>query len=160
MEVTEVRVKLAADEQENLLAYCSVIFDDSFIVTDLKVIDGNNGVFVSMPSRKVMDRCPSCKGKNHIRARFCNECGRKLKKRIIDKKLYVDTAHPIKAECRQIIVDAVIEAYNSECSKGEQYDAVKQLGEKLSQKHMDIESDPYSGQLDPAGLDDSGIFQL
>lgn len=121
MEVTDVRIKLARGEKDNLLAYCSVIFDDSFVVTDLRIVNSPGGIFVSMPSRKVMFRCPSCQAKNHTMARFCNDCGRSLEgvcnKRISDKKTFVDTAHPIKAECRKMIVDAVINAYECERAK-------------------------------------------
>jgi len=129
MEITDVRVKLADEEKENLLAYCSVVFDDSFVVTDLKVVNGNNGVFVSMPSRKIMYKCPACRSKNHAKARYCNDCGLKLECKHnfndSDRRFYVDTAHPINPECRQKIVQAVMEAYRRECelknNSGESY---------------------------------------
>lgn len=121
MEVTDVKIKLASGENDNLLAYCSVIFDNSFVVTDLRIVNSPGGIFVSMPSRKVMFRCPSCQAKNHTLARFCNDCGRSFQgvcnRKSADKKTFVDTAHPIKAECRKMIVDAVISAYESERAK-------------------------------------------
>ena len=52
--------------------------DGEFVVRDLKLIEGANGLFVAMPSRKLTDKCPKCGGKNHLRARFCNGCGGKL----------------------------------------------------------------------------------
>src|SRR5262249_15970961 len=51
---------------------------DAFVVRDLKIIEGTKGSFVAMPSRKLTDRCPQCGCKNHLRARFCNQCGGKL----------------------------------------------------------------------------------
>ena len=74
MVITEVRIKLMEDNNERLLAFCSVTFDDAFVVRDLKIIEGAKGSFVAMPSRKLTDRCPQCGYKNHLRARFCNQC--------------------------------------------------------------------------------------
>src|SRR5438132_1124093 len=76
--ITEVRIKLMEDNNERLQAFCSVTFDDAFVVRDLKIIEGTKGSFVAMPSRKLTDRCGSCGCKNHLRARFCNQCGHKL----------------------------------------------------------------------------------
>jgi len=80
VEITEVRIKLMEDSNENerLQAFCSVTFDDAFVVRDLKIIEGTKGSFVAMPSRKLTDRCPGCGCKNHLRARYCNQCGAKL----------------------------------------------------------------------------------
>ena len=60
MQITEVRVKLMPDKGERLQAFCSVTFDDAFVVRDIKIIDGANGCFVAMPSRKLTDRCSKC----------------------------------------------------------------------------------------------------
>lgn len=123
MEVTDVRIKLASGENDNLLAYCSITFDDSFVVSDLRIVRNSDGVFVSMPSRKVMFKCPACRGKNHSLARFCNDCGKSLDgiatNNNMDKRLFVDMAHPINPECRKQIVDAVLAAYNDECARQE-----------------------------------------
>ena len=80
MVITEVRIKLMEDNSENerLQAFCSVTFDDAFVVRDLKIIEGTKGSFVAMPSRKLTDRCTHCGSKNHLRSRFCNQCGTKL----------------------------------------------------------------------------------
>ena len=62
MVITEVRIKLMEGGQENerLQAFCSVTFDDCFVIRDLKIIEGTKGSFVAMPSRKLTDRCPGC----------------------------------------------------------------------------------------------------
>ena len=70
MVITEVRIKLCEENNERLLAFCSVTFDNAFVVRDLKIIEGTKGIFVAMPSRKLTDRCGRCGGKNHLRARF------------------------------------------------------------------------------------------
>lgn len=50
MEITQVKVFPV--EEERLKAYVSIVLDDCFLVSDLKVIQGPNGVFVSMPSKR------------------------------------------------------------------------------------------------------------
>src|SRR5262245_28041110 len=107
-------------ENERLQAFCSVTFDDAFVVRDLKIIEGTKGSFVAMPSRKLTDRCPQCSSKNHLRARFCNQCGAKLDEHRAVRdadgraKLHADIAHPINSACREVIQSAVIKAYTEE----------------------------------------------
>lgn len=120
MEITEVRVKLMEDSDDRLQGFCSITFDDCFVVRDLKIIEGTNGPFVAMPSRKLTAHCPKCGCKNHLRSGFCNQCGLKLKEDIALKdndgraKLYADIAHPINSECREMIQNRVITEYRSE----------------------------------------------
>jgi DNA-binding cell septation regulator SpoVG len=42
-----------------LRAFCSLTFDDTFVVRDVKLIEGNDGLFLAMPSRKLADHCPA-----------------------------------------------------------------------------------------------------
>ena len=122
MVITEVRIKLMEDNNERLQAFCSVTFDDAFVVRDLKIIEGTKGSFVAMPSRKLTDRCGSCGCKNHLRARFCNQCGHKQDedRAVRDQdgraKLHADIAHPINSACREVIQGAVLKAYQEERS--------------------------------------------
>ena len=78
MVITEVRIKLCEANSERLLAFCSVTFDNAFVVRDLKIIEGTSGPFVAMPSRKLTAHCPRCSMKNHLRAPFCNHSGSQL----------------------------------------------------------------------------------
>jgi stage V sporulation protein G len=78
MELTEVRINLCGDRGGRLKAFCSLTFDNTFVIRDVKLIDGNDGLFLAMPSRKLCDHCPACHEKNHLRARYCNNCGRRL----------------------------------------------------------------------------------
>ncbi len=93
---------------------------------DIKIIDGPNGVFVAMPSRKLMDHCPKCRNKNHLRARFCNNCGAALDENRHGAseegrlKLHCDVAHPINASCRAVIQEAIIKAYHEELERAKQ----------------------------------------
>lgn len=123
MEITEVRIKLMEDAGERLHAFCSITFDDCFVIRDLKIIEGTNGPFVAMPSRKLTSHCPQCGYKNHLRAQFCNQCGLRQKedRAIRDEdgraKLYADIAHPINSRCREMIQEHVIRMYRDELER-------------------------------------------
>ncbi len=80
MEVTDVRIRKVLDEGK-MKAIVSVTLDDAFVVHDIKVVEGQNGLFVAMPSR----RTPNGE--------------------------FRDIAHPINASARARIQDAVLEAY-------------------------------------------------
>ena len=120
MEITEVRVKLMEEPGERLQAFCSITFDNAFVVRDLKVIEGSTGPFVAMPSRKLTSHCPQCGCKNYLRAAFCNQCGARLKAQQSAAgdegraKLYADIAHPINSACREMIQQRVIHAFEEE----------------------------------------------
>jgi len=120
VEITEVRIKLMDDPQERLQAFCSITFDHCFVIRDLKIIEGAKGSFVAMPSRKLMDRCPTCHTKNSLRALYCNQCGAGLQEDRAIKddegraKLYADIAHPINSRCRELIQSKVLVAFQEE----------------------------------------------
>ena len=128
MKITEVRVKLIRNKDDRLKAFCSITIDDEFVVRDIKIIQGGSALFVAMPSRKMSDHCEKCGGKNHLRAKFCNNCGAALpdnraRKNVKGRmKLHADIAHPINAECRQRIQETVLAAYKEEVEKSKQPD--------------------------------------
>ncbi len=142
MQVTEVRVKLMGRKSERLKAFCSATFDGEFVVRDVKVIEGTNGLFVAMPSRQLSDRCPMCRNKNALRARFCGECGARLDESRATRngqgrlKLHVDIAHPINAACREAIEKVLLEAYQQEVERSEEPDYQPQK--------LDLEEVDYS----------------
>jgi stage V sporulation protein G len=148
--ITEVRIKLVEekDNNERLHAFCSVTFDNAFVVRDLKIIEGTKGYFVAMPSRKLTDRCPGCGCKNHLRCRYCSSCGMRLDEnralRNADgrAKLHADIAHPINSACRELIQSAVIQAYHEELEKA------KQPGYVCT--YDDFDYDEYRGQPVPS----------
>lgn len=86
MEVTDVRIRKMSSEGR-MKAIVSITLDDQFVVHDIRVIEGNNGYFVAMPSK----RTPSGE--------------------------FRDIAHPITSQARQIIQDRVIEVYFQELEK-------------------------------------------
>lgn len=130
MRLTEVRVKLCNGQAGRLKAYCSLTFDDAFVVRDVKLIEGHDGLFLAMPARKLCDRCPHCGEKNHLRAKYCSNCGTRLDDNRYLRyqngnggqryKLHADIAHPIRASCREEIEREVIRAYYAELEKSKQ----------------------------------------
>lgn len=110
---------------ERLRAFASITFDGEFVVRDLKVIEGSQGLFVAMPSRKLTDRCV-CGAKNALRSRYCAHCGRLLdENRAIPDgsgraKLHADIAHPINARCREKVQRLVLEAFLAEFERAQQ----------------------------------------
>ncbi len=131
MELTEIRINLAGGNAGGRLkAFCSLTFDDTFVVRDVKLIDGHDGIFLAMPSRKLCDHCGRCGEKNHLRARFCNGCGRRLDERrsngngnhfsTVRQKLHTDIAHPINAAARQRIEREVLAEYHKELVRSQQ----------------------------------------
>ena len=126
MEISEVRVKMVQNKDDRLKGFCSMTIDDEFVVRDIKVIEGTSGLFVAMPSRKMSDHCGKCGGKNHLRARFCNNCGAQLQENRARKdtkgrmKLHADIAHPINAECRKNIQETIVAAFEEELEKSKQ----------------------------------------
>lgn len=129
MEITEVRVKLVNGKNDKLRAFCSITIDNDFVIRDLKVIDGSKGPFVAMPSRKLTERCPKCGGKNHYRAKFCNDCGGRVgggrSSRGDDDcgetraKLHVEIAHPINSRCREVVQREVLDRYEEEYQRSQ-----------------------------------------
>ena len=118
MEVTEVRIKLMDDNDDRLQAFCSITFDGEFVVRDLKIIEGQRGPFIAMPSRKLTTKCGKCSCKNDLRARFCNGCGTRLPDEPASSdsrpRLFADIAHPINSGCREKIQFAVLQALEQE----------------------------------------------
>lgn len=86
MTITDVRVRKIASEGK-MKAIVSVTFDNEFVVHDIKVIEGQNGLFIAMPSRKTPD------GE------------------------FKDIAHPINTETRERIQGAILEAYEKAVSE-------------------------------------------
>jgi len=81
MEITDIRVRKVAGEGK-LKAYVTVTFDDCFVVHNIKIIEGKNGVFIAMPSRKT---------------------------RVGE---YKDVAHPINPDFRTELQDKILDKYD------------------------------------------------
>lgn len=86
MRVTDVRIRKITNEGR-MKAIVSITIDDQFVVHDVRVIEGNNGLFVAMPSKRTPD------GE------------------------FKDIAHPINTETRELIQAAVLTAYSEELEK-------------------------------------------
>ena len=83
MQITDIRIRVVQKESK-MKAVVSVTFDDCFVVHDIKVIEGDKGLFIAMPSKKTPD------GE------------------------YRDIAHPINGEMRSLLMDAILDKYKEE----------------------------------------------
>jgi len=153
MEISEVRIKLMEESEDRLRAFCSITFDHCFVVRDLKIIEGANGPFVAMPSRKMSARCGRCGCKNHLRSHYCNQCGSRLRgpQDLKDveggpNKLYADIAHPINQACRDTIQQAVIREYGLELERATQPGYMSRYDEE----YIDTSSSPPPASPSPA----------
>ncbi len=126
MQITEVRIKLVSDLDDRLRAFCSITIDGEFVVRDLKIIQGQKGHFVAMPSRKIMEKCPRCTAKNEVKARYCSNCGSQLPQtssvehQVGRSRLFADIAHPINSSCRERIESTVLSAFEDEKVRAQQ----------------------------------------
>ena len=153
MEITEVKIKSVGNRSDRLKAFCSITFDDAFVVRDLKIIDGPEGLFVAMPSRKLTEHCPSCHAKNSIRARYCDQCGKHLPESMKNghDKTHADIAHPINAATRSYIQQTVITAYErgnhdsaAHDASADRGDTVQGASEASSEASSEVSSDVSS----------------
>ena len=80
MEITDIRIRKVSTEGK-LKAYVTVTFDDCFVVHNVKIIEGKNGAFIAMPSRKTK------------------------------KGEYKDVAHPINSDFRGVLQERILEEY-------------------------------------------------
>lgn len=87
MRISDVRVRIVKKDDSKLKAVASVTFNDCFVIHDIKVIEGNEGYFIAMPSRKTAD------GE------------------------YKDIAHPIKTETREELIKVILSAFEEEKAK-------------------------------------------
>ncbi len=149
MEITEVRIFIKEGQDKKLKAYATLTFDNSFVVRNVKVIEGNKGLFVAMPSRKIKDPCPKCNFRNTVRSKFCNQCGAALPQTeprsmspgdpdAAKQSEHKDIAHPITAECREYIQKKVLDAYENEKKKGP---SVVRPSAEPSRRHEAVEED-------------------
>jgi len=99
MEITQVRIFPVAEEK--LKAFVSVVLDDCFVVSDIKVIQGGQGLFVSMPSKKRKDGS------------------------------FRDIAHPLNAETRQRFESTIIQRYHEIAGATERSDADRNVSEQV-----------------------------
>ena len=87
MEITNVRVRIVEKDNSKMRGFANVTIDDQFVVHDIRILEGNNGLFLAMPSKQVAP------GE------------------------YRDIAHPINAEARQIFQDAILAEYEKELAR-------------------------------------------
>ena len=96
MEITEIRVTLR--NEEKLKAFANVTFDNAFVIRGMKIISGNKGLFISMPSKKRPDGT------------------------------YQDIAHPVNSEMRRFLEQSVLKAYEQEVSRRFSNETTQEMG--------------------------------
>ena len=140
MEITEVRISLRNNEGKRLKAYATVTFDNSFVVRNIKVVEGNTGLFVAMPARKAKQFCSRCGKKVDVGSHFCNHCGVNLppaaKEESVDTRqsAHQDLAHPINQQFRDYLQSKVLDAYYAESNA-----STNTLGANVIVHHHDDE---------------------
>lgn len=82
MQITDVRLRKVNNQDTRMKALVSITFDDAFVIHDLRVIEGNNGLFVAMPSKRTPD------GE------------------------FRDIAHPIHSDMRQHVQEEIMRVYD------------------------------------------------
>ncbi len=123
MKITEIRVVPREGQDKKLQAYATVTFDNCFVVRNIKVIQGNSGLFIAMPSRKMRYICSKCRAKYEMGAKFCSQCGTALSfKSAVEasedaKSEHRDIAHPVTQEFRDYLQNEILKAYQEETKK-------------------------------------------
>lgn len=155
MKITEVRIFPTESKDGKLKAFATMTFDDWFVVRNVKVIQGNSGLFVAMPSRKAVDACGKCRFKNVIGSKYCNQCGSEQRTQVFSAgaenekyNSHMDIAHPITQECRVYIQEQILKAYNENS-------APVQKSEKAEEK---IETAPGAFREEPAKAEEKVLF--
>ncbi len=87
MEITDIRIR-RVEAEGKLRAYVTVTFDDCFVVHNVKIIEGKNGAFIAMPSRKTK------------------------------KGEYKDVAHPINSDFRGTLQNSILQEYKRQVEEG------------------------------------------
>ncbi len=90
MKINDIRIRLINKSESKLKAVASIVIDDCFVIHDIKVLEGNQGNFVAMPSRKTPDG------------------------------QYKDVAHPLNTPTREALNKAVLEEYEKVLKEGNQ----------------------------------------
>lgn len=158
MEISDVHVKIIRNTTDRLKAVCTITFENEFVVRDVKVVEGTNGMFVAMPSRKLSVHCKTCSYKNHLRAKYCNECGTNLDHKPMPSdtdgrtRLHRDIAHPITPAFRELVQERVINAYEEEYEKSR--DSVTESN------HAEVEPDTKEDTSEPMDEYDEIIANL
>lgn len=88
MEITNVRVRVVEKDNSKMRGFASVTIDNQFVVHDIRILEGDNGLFLAMPSKQ------TAPGE------------------------YRDIAHPINPEARKIFTDAILAEYENELKNG------------------------------------------
>jgi len=153
MEITNVQLDMIDNPKGKLRAFCSLTLDREFVVKNFKVIKGNHGLFVAMPSRKLTKPCYECDNRVFRDATYCDRCGNKFGKRgdsghYDDGESHADIAFPIEDDFRERLEDLIIEAYRHRL---EGDDSVVEHRNDEDYDLLDFDFEGHMEQRDEAG---------
>ncbi|MBI4243094.1 MAG: septation protein SpoVG family protein [Planctomycetes bacterium] len=166
MEITDVQVKPIIDSRSKLKAFCTITFDGCFVIKDVRIIEGTKGLLVAMPVKKFTFKCFKCGAQNPLSAKFCNDCGRRIRASNVKRNSHtgkplfqVDVAHPITPDLRQKLEETVISKYKEALAdpnlvqQHTDMDVVEEVTgneaqpETLPETQPEIQPDPPQGNL-------------
>lgn len=117
MNISDVRIVLSPSSSGVVLGYVTVVFDDCFLVRNLRILRRDDYFILAMPSREASVTC-EC-GFSGATGRYCCKCGAKLPEeklksvQAMGNGRYQDLAHPINAEFRESLEAAVFQKYRA-----------------------------------------------
>lgn len=122
MRITACKVWISDDHvstNRRIRGYAELDFDRAFRVTDLKIIEVEDRLLLSFPSRKITTRCLACGNKHALKDSYCPSCGRKLSpRRVHDEEgrstLFADICHPSNPRFRRYVEGFVFAVYREE----------------------------------------------
>ncbi len=153
MEITDVRLDLLDNPRGKLQAFCSLTIDDKFVVKNFKIIEGNNGLFVAMPSRKLTKPCYECDNRVFRNANYCDNCGNKFSggseksSNFKNEKFHADIAFPITDEFRNELEETILDAYRRETTADGGIEVDHQQDEDYDM--LDFEYEPDEKEKEP-----------
>ncbi len=118
MEISNIQLDIVDNPTGKLRAFCSMTINDQFVVKNFKVIEGNHGLFVAMPSRKLTKPCYNCDNRVFRNANYCDRCGKKFGERgdsghYDSEESHTDIAFPIQESFREQLEDRILGEYRS-----------------------------------------------
>jgi stage V sporulation protein G len=108
IKITEISIRKPQYPDSRLLAFVTVIFENSFAVTDLRLLQLKDGPFLAMPSKKASTPCGKCKRKNTFDCRYCGKCGQLLE---FKEEEHFDVSFPINNDFRKFMLESILSAY-------------------------------------------------
>ena len=123
VKVTECRVHLPpVPSNTRYLGRASVALNDVLVIHDIRIIRGDDGLFIVMPNRPLAQRCEQCNHQVPVLDNYCGRCGAEQpdgRATPVKSENWIDFVHPINAEGRRWLTGIVLAAYREAVAKPE-----------------------------------------